>query len=100
MSLISSFYAISVVIRYPNIFSWFPALSADVAGVNPNGTNTLVVDSVCRFFINGRPTFMNGPRSLPRNPPDCIILDSGLFDNSLAVNELFVKPCKNWRLVY
>ena len=27
------------------------------------------------FFINSKPTFINGPRSLPRNPPDCTILD-------------------------
>ena len=27
------------------------------------------------FSLNGNPTFINDPRSLPRNPPDCIIFD-------------------------
>ena len=33
-------------------------------------------NGLIKFFINGSPVFNNGPRSLPRNPPDCIILDN------------------------
>ena len=29
--------------------------------------------------------------SLPRNPPDCIILDNLLFDNLISVHKLFAK---------
>ena len=36
----------------------------DPAVVNPNGT----------FPIQGNPVFKNGPKSLPKNYPDCPIL--------------------------
>ena len=40
------------------------------------------------FFINGNPTFINGPRSLPS---DCIILDTCIFDTIIFANESFAK---------
>ena len=43
------------------------------------------------FFIKSKPVFSNGPRSLPKNIPDCTILDSGVFDNFILVDKLFVK---------
>ena len=46
------------------------------AAVKPNGIKTLLANGLITFFINGSPVFNNGPRSLPRNPPDCIILDN------------------------
>ena len=51
-----------------------PASAADAAAVNPNGIQTLLPNGVATFFINGNPVFNNGPRSLPRNPPNCTIL--------------------------
>ena len=47
-------------------------ITADAGAVNPKGIKTLVANDLITFFINGNPIFSNGPRSLPRNPPDCI----------------------------
>ena len=52
------------------------ASTADAAVVNPIAIKTLLANHLFTFLINGSPVFNNGPRSLPRNPPDCIILDS------------------------
>ena len=57
-------------------FLCIPASTADTAAVNPKGIKTLLP-----FFIKGNPGFSNGPRSLPRNPPGCIILIFLLFNN-------------------
>ena len=65
------------------------AVATDVANVNSNGTNTVYANSVNLFFIDGRGTLNSGLRSLPRNPPDCIILDSRIFDNFISFEELF-----------
>ena len=56
-------------------FLCIPASDADAAAVNPKGMKTLLASGLITFFINGNPVFSNGPRSLPKNPPDCIILD-------------------------
>ena len=72
----SSFDTISVVAPDPKIFLCIPASSADGAAVNPNGIKTLLANGLIRFFTNGSPVFDNGPRSLRRNPPECIILDN------------------------
>ena len=50
-----------------------------------------LANGLVTFFINGSPVFSNGPRSLPRNLPDCIILDNWVFDNLKSVDELFAK---------
>ena len=39
------------------------------------------------FCIGGNPVFSNGPRSLPRNPRDCNILDNWVFDNLISVDK-------------
>ena len=41
------------------------------------------------LFINGDPILSNGPKSLPRNPPDCIMLDNCVFDNLIYVDVEF-----------
>ena len=43
------------------------------------------------FSINRKPTFINGPRNLPRNPPACIILDILVFENFILADKLFAK---------
>ena len=70
---------------------FFLASAADAAPVNPNGTNTLFANGAGTFFINGKPTFFNGRRSLPRNPPDCIIFNTSAFDHFSLADELFTK---------
>ena len=41
---------------------------ADAAAVNPNGTKTLLVNSISLFFINGKAVVINGLTKL-RNTP-------------------------------
>ena len=69
MSFISSIEIIKVVVPEPSFFC-IPASAADAAAVNPNGIKTLLGYGLITFFTNGNPVFNNGPRSLPRNPPD------------------------------
>ena len=57
-------------------FFCIPKSAADAVAVNPNGIKTFLANSLIAFSINCNPVFSNGPRSLPRNPPDCIILDN------------------------
>ena len=64
---------------------------ADAAAVNPNGIKRLLANGLITFFINGSLVFNNGPRSLPRNRPDCISLYNWVFDNLISVDELFTK---------
>ena len=54
--------------------------AADAAAVNSNDIKIIVANDWSAFFINGKPVISNEPRSLPRNSPDCIILDSSVFD--------------------
>ena len=76
ISLISSFDIISVAFPDLNIFLCIPASAADAAAVHPKGIKTLLANGLITFFINGNPVFSNGPSNLPKNPPDCIILDN------------------------
>ena len=66
--------------------------------VNPNGIKRLSANGLIKYFINGNPVFSNGPRNLPRNPPDCIVLDICVFGNLVSVDDLpvsesFTKIC-------
>ena len=79
----------------PNIFFWIAATVADAAIVHPNGIRTLLANGVSLFFINGKSTFINGPRSIPGNSPNCTMLDKRVFDNfSLAYES--IKKSKYW----
>ena len=49
------------------------------------------VHDVSAFFIKGKSAFINGPRNLPRNPPDCITLEICVLDNFKFPDELFAK---------
>ena len=46
-----------------------------------------LVNGLITFFISGNPVFSNGPNSLLRNPPDCIIFDKSVFDNLISVDK-------------
>ena len=48
-----------------------PASAADAAAASPSIPRGLIVE-----FHKGNPVFSNGPKSPPRNPPNCIILDN------------------------
>ena len=73
--------------RDPKIFLCIPASAADAEAVNPKGIKTLLANSLTVFFIMGNPVFINGPRSLQKDPPDCIILDISIFDQFILVDK-------------
>ena len=56
-------------------------------------------NGVITFFINGNPVFNNGLRSIWRNYPDCIILDSWVFDSLISVDEYLQKLSEDLQLV-
>ena len=64
MSSISPFDSVSVVVPDPKIFLCIPASYA---------LKIILANSLIIFFINDNPVFNHEPRSLPRNPPSCII---------------------------
>ena len=68
MSFISSFEIIKVVVQETIFFFCIPASAADAAAAN--GISTLLANGLFTFLITGDPVFHNGPRSLPKNPPD------------------------------
>ena len=70
-------------------FLHIPASTADVSTVNPKEIEALLANGVITLFIKGNPVFSNEPRSLPTNTPDCIILDNGVFNNLISVNDFF-----------
>ena len=57
------------------LFLCISASAADAATVNPIGIKRLLANGLVTSFINGNPVFSYRPINLPRNPPDCIILD-------------------------
>ena len=94
MSPISSFEIIKVVLlllQDPKIFLCIPASAAAAAAVNPKGIKTLSANGFITLFIRGNPVFSNGPKSLPRNPADCIIFDNCVFDNLMSTDVFLAK---------
>lgn len=67
--------------------------AAYAAAVNYNVIEILLANDVSTFLFNGKPVLNSGPRSLPRNSPDCIILEICIFDK-LSANYLH-KPYIN-----
>ena len=73
------------------MFLLVPAPAADATAVNPTGIKTHLANGLSTFFINGKPNLINGPRGLPRNPPDSNFLDSWIFDNFVLAMENYVE---------
>ena len=48
------------------------------------------------FFIKGNPVFINGPKILHKNPPDCSILCNCVFDNFILADEPFPKALRSF----
>ena len=78
-------------------FLCIPASATDAAAVNPNGINTLLANGWITLFINGNPVLSNEPRILPRNLPNCTILDNWVFDSLILTDELCAKAL--WRFL-
>ena len=55
----------------------------------------LSANDLSTFPIKGKPVFSNGPKSLPKNPPDCPILCSWVFDSFILAEELFAKALRS-----
>ena len=70
----------------------------DAAAINLNRIKTLLANGLITILVNGNPVFCNGPKSLARNPPDCIILDNWIFDNLISVHELFAKTLRRFAI--
>ena len=68
-------------------FLCIPASAADAAAVNPKGIKTLLANGLITFYISGNPVFSYGPRSLPRNPFVCIILNNWVFDSLMSADK-------------
>ena len=56
-------------------FLCIPASAPASAAVNPKAIKTLLANGWDKFFTEGKPAFSDGHRHLPRNPPNCNILD-------------------------
>ena len=76
------------------IFLWILTSAADAVAANPNVINTLLTYGRNTFFVNGKPTFSNGPRSLSRNPSDCIVLGCCIFEKFMLADDLFANTLR------
>ena len=91
MIFVSSLEIINVVLPNPNIFQWINVFVANTAAVNPNRIKTIRASDLSTFPTKGKLGFSNGPASLIRNPSDCPVLCSWVFDDFKLAEELFVK---------
>ena len=94
ISFISSFENINVATPDLDIFLWIATSVVDAA-VNPTGSKTLWANDLTTFFIKGNSSFSNGPKSLPKNTPDCTIVCNWVFDNFILADELFGKALQS-----
>ena len=51
----------------------------------------LLANGLSKSFIKSKLTLIHGPRKLSRNPPDCTIWDSWVFDNFILADKSFRK---------
>ena len=96
ISSISAFEIINVVTPNPIFFLLIPASAVDTAAGEPNGIKTRLGNGLRTFFIKSKPDFNNVSRSLTRNPLDCLILDSWVFDNFILADKLFTKTLQSF----
>ena len=97
---------IKVVNPDPNIFLWIAASVPDAAAVNPNipdaaavnpnSMEALLANGLSTLPIKGKPVFNYGPKSLPKNPPDCPVLGNWVFDNFILADEPFEKAFRSF----
>ena len=80
----------------PKYFFWIDASVPYTATVNPNGTKTRLTNSVSTFFINGKPTDINGLRKL-RNPPFWWLFFLVVFFNKIP---LFCKDLAAFKISF
>ena len=61
------------------------------SAVNPYGIKTILANVLITTFINNKRIFINGPRSLSRNPPNCMFLEMCVLNSFILAYELFAK---------
>ena len=76
MSLKCQFENTNIVALHSRFFFQIAASVAEAAGINPKDTKTLLAKCLNMFSIKIKHDFSNGPRRLPKNPPNFIILDN------------------------
>lgn len=86
-------YSFQIIKRVmPDSIFLTAASTADTTTVSANGDRTLLANCVSRIFINGKRTFINGSKILPRNPPNYTLTGSCVLDNKQISNdELFAE---------
>ena len=89
ISFISSLEIINVVVPDPNIFFWIAASVEDTAVVDPNGIKMFLANGLSKFPFKGNPDFSNGPKPLPKNPPDSPIICNWSFDDFVFDNQFY-----------
>ena len=87
-----------VILDLKSLF-WIAAFVFDAAAVNPDDIETLLASGFNIFFFA---VLSNGPKSLSRYPPDCLISCSWVFDNFILTDDLFGKAniYEDLKLVY
>ena len=61
-----------------------------------NRVKTFLAKGLSAFLVKDNPVFRNGPKFLPKNPPNCRILSNRVFDVILA-DEPFTKALQSFK---
>ena len=69
---------------------------SDAAAINPNVIKTLLANGLSTFSIKGNPAFNNGPKCLPKNPPDSTILFNWVSESFMLTEKLFAKALESF----
>ena len=79
--------------KRPKNVWWIAAsvVAAAAADVHPNAIKTLLANGLSTFPIKRNSVVGNGPKCLPKNPPNCSILHNWVFDNFILAEESLVK---------
>ena len=92
---------INVLLPDPNTFIRIAAsvlaAAAAAAAVTSNDVKTLLANGLNTFLIKGNPNFSNGPKRLPKSPPDCTISGNWIFDNFILADETFAKALRSFK---
>ena len=58
----------------------------------------LLAYDLSTFSVKGNQVYSNGPKGLPKNPPDYPILCNWVFDNFIFAEELFAKALRSLKI--
>ena len=83
---ISSFEVINFVITDPILFFRLAPSVANDAAINPNSIKTLLANVLSIFFIKDKLVFSNGPKNVPKNGLDCLILCKCLLEKFILAD--------------